>query len=78
MYNSYEKVEIPEINEAVGTGWLPPMPDLRDYTEECPEIAAMSKKLNISPSMKLAAFPSKVDLRKWCSPIENQTKTRHH
>ena len=72
MYNSYEKVEIPETNEIVGTGWLPPLPDLRDYTEEKPEIALMAQKLLISPSMELEAFPNKVDLRKWCSPIENQ------
>ncbi|MHC4693436.1 MAG: C1 family peptidase [Planctomycetota bacterium] len=74
MYNFYKEVEIPEIQESVGTGWLPPLPDLRDYTEEKPEIADMTKKLHISQGMQLTAFPNKVDLRKWCSPIENQLR----
>jgi C1A family cysteine protease len=74
MYNFYKEAEIPEIQETVGTGWLPPLPDLRDYTEEKPEIADMAKKLHISPGMELTALPNKVDLRKWCSPIENQLR----
>jgi len=36
MYTMYKKVEIPETEEIVGTGWLPPLPDLRDYTAEHP------------------------------------------
>lgn len=69
----YEEVEIPETGETVGTGWLPPLPDLRDYTEEHPKISDMTQKLGISPTAK-AAFtaPSTEDLRAWCSPIENQ------
>jgi len=69
MYASYRKVEIPETNETVGTGWLPPLPDLRDYTEEQPDIAAMAEKLRVPPP---APLPPKVDLRPWCSPVENQ------
>ena len=30
---AYEKVKIPETGQTFGTGWLPPLPDLRDYTE---------------------------------------------
>ena len=70
---AYKEVEIPETKEMVGTGWLPPLPDLRDYTEEHPQLAAMAKKLRISPGGRAAlSLPTKVDLRKWCSPIENQ------
>jgi C1A family cysteine protease len=72
MYAMYKKVEIPETQEIVGTGWLPPLPDLRDYTTEHPKIAEMTTKLGISPTEKLKAPPTKVDLRQWCSPIENQ------
>jgi len=73
MYTMYKKVEIPETEEIVGTGWLPPLPDLRDYTAEHPEIAKMAKKLGIPPPEKPKALPPKVDLRQWwCSPIENQ------
>jgi hypothetical protein len=32
MYQTYAKVQIPETEELVGTGWLTPVPDLRDYT----------------------------------------------
>jgi len=71
MYTTYRKVEIPETGEIVGTGWLPPLPDLRDYTAEHPEITEMAKKLGISPTEKPKALPPKVDLRQWCSPIEN-------
>lgn len=57
----------------VGTGWLPPMPDLRDYTEKEPEIVDMVKTLGIAPTKKvLGALPEQVDLTQWCSPIENQ------
>jgi len=73
MYAMYRQVEIPEIKEAFGTGWLPPLPDLRDYTEEHPDIAEMIKNLRISAAKKAAPSPpAKVDLRKWCSEIENQ------
>jgi C1A family cysteine protease len=70
METLYGKLVLPGSNEIVGTGWLPPMPDLRDYTEHQKEIKAMSKKLGIREGkMKVA---TSVDLRQWCSPIENQ------
>ena len=73
MYTMYKEVEIPETKEKFGTGWLPPLPDLRDYTEEEPDIAEMTKELGISPTKKLiASLPTPVDLRPCCSPIENQ------
>ncbi len=73
MYAMYKKVEIPEIKETFGTGWLPPLPDLRDYTEEHPDITQMAKKLGISAIKKqVPSLPAKVDLRKWCSEIESQ------
>jgi len=54
--------------ETVGTGWLPPTPDLRDFSPIHPEIESMAKKLGIGALLA----PNKVDLRQWCSPIENQ------
>ena len=50
-------------------GWIPDYPDFRDYTEKTEEVrltlasAAMSKRKNL---------PASVDLREWCSPIEDQ------
>lgn len=72
MYAMYKNVEIPETKELNGTGWLPPLPDFRDYTEEHEEIALMGKELGLSSKAKLKAIPPDVDLRQWCSPIENQ------
>jgi len=76
MYKMYKKVEIPGTGEVVGTGWLPPLPDFRDYTEESPKIAEMAKLLKIPHSGKTKAappsLPVSIDLRQYCSPIENQ------
>lgn len=70
MCNLYTKVELFETNEIVGTGWLPPMPDLRDYSVEHQAIKDMAKRLGLMS--KTLSIPSAVDLRQWCSPIENQ------
>ena len=70
METMYGKLILQGSEEIVGTGWLPPMPDLRDYTEDQKEIKAISKKLGIGAGkMKIT---STVDLREWCSPVENQ------
>jgi C1A family cysteine protease len=57
-------------SELFGTGWLPPMPDLRDYTEFNEQISLLNQKLGIAETGE--NIPVSVDLRKWCSPIENQ------
>lgn len=72
MYATYKPVEISEPGQTVGTGWLPPLPDLRDYTEAESEIAAMAGKLGLSRRKGVKAPPATVDLRTWCSPVENQ------
>ncbi len=72
MYATYKAVEIPETKETLGTGWLTPLPDFRDYTEEQSEISDMTKKLRISTTTKKLSLPLKKDLRQWCSPIESQ------
>jgi C1A family cysteine protease len=71
MYQLCEMVKIPETQATVGTGWMPPMPDLRDYTEHHGDIPNMAAKLKVALSAS-ATVPSNVDLRRWCSPIENQ------
>lgn len=73
MYAMYKPVKIQGTERAVGTGWLPPMPDLRDYTVANAGVSAMAKSLNIgSDGAALTAIPVAIDLRNWCSPIENQ------
>lgn len=62
---------ITQTQQSVGTGWLMPMPDLRDYTEENSDIPKIATALKIGPKAA-PALPASVDLRAWCSPIENQ------
>jgi C1A family cysteine protease len=66
----YGKLVLSDFSQVFGTGWLPPMPDLRDYTQDQKDIKAMTKKLGMGAA-KMKASTS-VDLRKWCSPVENQ------
>jgi len=62
--------ETPEgTTQFLSTGWLPPMPDLRDYTESNSALEEMNMKLGIGEDQKIV---KSVDLRKWCSPVENQ------
>jgi len=59
--------------EFVATGWLPDPPDTRDYTDEHPNVLPIVEKLGIHKAKKsMAAMPPSVDLRYFCSPIENQ------
>ncbi len=60
-----------ETNEKLGMGWLPDYPDFRDYTLEHKNIKPMAKKIGIEKPLK-ASIPISVDLRAWCSPVENQ------
>jgi len=60
-----------EMIERLGMGWLPDYPDFRDYTEEQKSVKAMLSKVGVSKAVK-AGLPVSVDLRAWCSPIENQ------
>jgi C1A family cysteine protease len=72
MYAAYKPVKIRELGKTVGTGWLPPLPDLRDYTETEPEISKIAKKLGVLDAKKLKAAPATIDLRNWCSDVEDQ------
>lgn len=60
-----------EIITPVGMGWLPDYPDFRDYTVDHPDIKSMLHKAGLKSSGKVS-LPSVVDLRPWCSPVENQ------
>ncbi len=73
MYPAYETPMVDGMKEVIGTGWLPPMPDMRDYTEEQPEVAEMCKRMGLAPTtVATLSNPATVDLRTWCSPIEDQ------
>src|SRR4030042_544639 len=50
-------------------GWIPDYPDFRDYTEKTEEVRLTLGSAGVSTKKSLAAS---VDLREWCSPIEDQ------
>lgn len=66
-----------------GMGWLPDYPDVCDYTLERDQVSAKLQALGQTDSIKVMlahvgalgapkALPKKIDLRPWCSPIEDQ------
>ncbi len=60
-----------EKNQKLAMGWLPDYPDFRDYTSEHKETKAMLEKVGVAKPIPLGLAP-KVDLKTWCSPVENQ------
>ncbi len=52
-------------------GWLPDYPDFRDYTIENENIKPMIKSIGIKTKGS-KNLPTSIDLRQWCSPIEDQ------
>ena len=57
--------------EKLGMGWLPDYPDFRDYTVEHEAVKSMLTQAGAADTNQ-AGLPAAVDLRAWCSPIENQ------
>ncbi len=57
-----------------GMGWIPDYPDFRDYTLENIETVELEKLLSPIGLDRVDAsiLPATADLRKWCSPVENQ------
>ncbi len=52
-------------------GWLPDYPDFRDYTTEHATVLPMLQKMGLMGKRK-KALPATVDLRQFCSIIEDQ------
>jgi len=55
-----------------GMGWLPDLPDIRDYTVQSEPIRPMTEALGLTAAAPPAALPATVDLRNWFSPIDDQ------
>ena len=74
------KIWVTGVPHKVGTGWLSPQPDLRDYTPVSKQVTSFNRKLNFPTPKSLrtsnselrTSLKAKVDLRDWCSPVENQ------
>ncbi|MEI6677040.1 MAG: C1 family peptidase [Mariniphaga sp.] len=60
-----------EMNGKIGMGWLPDYPDFRDYTAENDSVLTMLRRVGVT-NPSTASLPVSVDLRAWCSPVENQ------
>lgn len=60
-------------------GWLPDYPDLRDYTEQTQDVKALLEPTGLVPPLRKSGrrtaarpLPHQVDLREWCSAVEDQ------
>jgi len=60
-------------------GWIPDYPDLRDYTEKTEDVATLLEPTGLveagrrrGRSRTKSALPAAVDLRDWCSGVEDQ------
>ncbi|MDP2972545.1 MAG: C1 family peptidase [Deltaproteobacteria bacterium] len=61
---------MPDTSGTRGMGWIPDYPDFRDYTEKTDEVKSiLSSSRGVS---KAKGLPVSIDLREWCSPIEDQ------
>lgn len=85
--NSRVKLSADESNGNAGNlksmGWVPDLPDVRDYTPEHDIVKPDEKQKGVDESVKQLLFrigikgpqtdlPQQVDLRRWFSPIEDQ------
>jgi len=53
------------------TGWLPDVPDFRDYSAETESVRSQLQRVGVADTDRVAMAES-VDLRRWCSPVEDQ------
>lgn len=69
-FNAALAGKVDSMNEH-GMGWLPDRPDFRDYTSDTKTIGVSLKSAGVASPAKLM-LPASVDLRNWCSPVEDQ------
>lgn len=56
-----------------GLGWHSDLPDFRDHTPATPTVAkVLGKSAPLKKANATTKLPAKVDLRQYCSPIEDQ------
>jgi C1A family cysteine protease len=65
-------VRLEELDGGRGLGWIPDYPDIRDYTTEHEEISPLLSETSVPELKGGPSVPDKVDLRQWCSPVEDQ------
>lgn len=59
-----------------GMGWMPDLPDIRDYTEDTPGVRDLLGPTGVgrgpARGRRPARLPAAIDLRPWASPVEDQ------
>ena len=63
MYQAYTKRKFSKgkkEGEIIGTGWLPPLPDMRDYGSDHPKIMKLAEKLGIENDKKEEKLPNQL------------------
>lgn len=71
MFGLVKRLTVTDSKRLVSTGWLPPLPDLRDYSPRHPDLITVTRKLRLAEDRQ-DALPDKVDLRSWFPPVEDQ------
>jgi C1A family cysteine protease len=62
---------ISEEGEPLGMGWLRDFPDFRDYTPDNETVKPQLEAIGAADA-EAVSLPAGIDLRQYCSPIENQ------
>lgn len=57
FYKQRRFIKGDKAGDLLTTGWLPPLPDMRDYSNDHPVISELSMKLGIDGSKKLSKTP---------------------
>ncbi len=67
------KAEV-EITEQHAFGWVPDLPDFRDYSADHTEIRKLlpAKTNKLTVNKQPLSLPTHIDLRAWCPPVEDQ------
>ena len=66
-----QPVAVTEAGEPLGMGWLRDLPDFRDYTPDHDAIKPQLEAIGAADA-EAVSLPASIDLRQYCSPIENQ------
>ncbi len=59
------------MNTTYRMGWHPDLPNFRDYSAQTESVASFLKAVGVETA-SAPTLPGRVDLRQWCSPIEDQ------
>lgn len=60
------------VEATFGLGWIRDRPDHRDYTMDTSSVSTLLRGINADRPRPDGELPTRVDLREWCTPIEDQ------